>query len=119
MAPLPKGYDAHSFWILDLLHRGKRKEAKERIIKVLEMAEILGWQKDGQPHRRRVSMATEKLTRAKLANYTGRKWKLTAAGQDAASDAKAERFKAEQAAASVSRFVERNRCPDPSDDADD
>ncbi|QND59840.1 hypothetical protein [Mesorhizobium huakuii] len=35
MAPLPKGFDAHSFWILDLLHRGKRKEAKERIIKVL------------------------------------------------------------------------------------
>ncbi|PWJ87810.1 AAA domain-containing protein [Mesorhizobium loti] len=86
---------------------------------LLEMAEILGWQKDGEPHRRRVSMATEKLTRAKLANYTGRKWKLTAAGQDAASDAKAERFKAEQAAASVSRFVERNRRPDPPDDADD
>lgn len=86
---------------------------------ILDMAEILGWQKDGQPHKRRVSMATEKLIRAKLANHVGRKWKLTAAGLDAASDARAERFKASQTAAGITGMLASRRRPDPSDDADD
>ncbi len=84
-----------------------------------EMAETLGWNKDGKPHKRRVSMATEKLTKAKLANYAGRKWKLTAAGLDAASDAKAERFKASQAAAGIAGMLAKRHRPDPSDDTDD
>lgn len=68
------------------------------------MAERLGWRKDGEPHKDRVRRAADKLRKDKLTDYNARKWKLTAAGQEAVTDIRAERFRAEQAAASVARI---------------
>ncbi|CAH2408001.1 AAA family ATPase [Mesorhizobium ventifaucium] len=78
------------------------------------MAEILGWKEgDGSPHKRRVQTATDKLKRLKLVTHTGRKWGLTSIGQTAAVDARAERFKAEQAATAASNLVAKSGRSEP------
>ncbi|RWO53698.1 AAA family ATPase [Mesorhizobium sp.] len=70
------------------------------------MAESLGWRtKDGSPDKRRVSSATDKMK--KLVTHTGRKWKLTAAGEDAAIDAAADRHRAQSIAGFVGKAVGR------------
>jgi hypothetical protein len=84
-----------------------------------DMAEAIGWQKDGKPHKRRVAMATDKLRAAKLATYSARKWRLTAAGQETVTDVKAERFRAEQANKMVARLVSKSRLEPTDEDADD
>ncbi|TIL95153.1 MAG: hypothetical protein E5Y73_08450 [Mesorhizobium sp.] len=63
-----------------------------------------------RPDKRRVSSATDKMK--KLVTHTGRKWKLTAAGEDAAIDAAADRHRVETAATNIARLVENSRYGD-------
>jgi hypothetical protein len=69
------------------------------------IAEALGWFKDGEPHKDRVRRATDKLRKDKLLDYKARKWKVTAAGQEALTDVRAERFRAQQAASGFAAML--------------
>ena len=74
-----------------------------------DIAARLCWQKKGKPHKDRVRLATDKLRKEKLVTYESRKWKLTAAGQDVATECRNDRHKQEQAANSVGRMVANER----------
>lgn len=76
------------------------------------MAERLGWFKDDAPHKDRVRRATDKLRKDRLIDHKGRKWKVLPAGQDAIVDIRAERFRAEQAAAGMARIVAKKTVRD-------
>lgn len=71
------------------------------------MAESLGWTKEGNPHKDRVRRATDKLKRAKLVSFTGRKWKVTPTGQEALVDVRARRHQERQASEFASRMAVR------------
>lgn len=72
------------------------------------IADRLGWEKDDAPHKDRVRHATDKLKRDKLATYSGRKWKLTAAGSDAVADVRAKRFDEQRTAETISKLTSKN-----------
>lgn len=67
------------------------------------MAESAEWMKDGEPDKRRVQTATDRLKRDRLVKYEARKWKLTETGFEAVVDAKARRH-ASRAAGLVARM---------------
>lgn len=71
------------------------------------MAECLGWVKDGEPDKRRVSYAADKLKRDKLVTYARNVWKLTKPGEEAAVDAAADRHSAEAIEAFVAKANRR------------
>lgn len=82
-----------------------------------DLANAIGWERDGSPHKDRVRHATDKLRREKLVSYEARKWKVTAAGHDALVDIRADRHRAEAAARSVEAIV-RNAKIGPHDRAE-
>ena len=85
--------------LLEIRRDGKRS--------LRDMAEALGWSKDGAPHKDRVRWATDKLKRSKLVTYVRSTWKLTAQGENAAVDAANDRHRADAVAGFVSRQTVR------------
>ncbi|RVD70779.1 MULTISPECIES: AAA family ATPase [unclassified Mesorhizobium] len=74
-----------------------------------DMAGALGWQdKEGAPDKRRVSYATEKLKKEKLALFARRKWTLTAVGQEAATEVRQQRHLRSNIASMVARSAARD-----------
>lgn len=69
-----------------------RRDGKQSL---KSMAESLGWSKDGEPDKRRVSYAADKLKRDKLVTYGRNGWKLSKPGEEAATEAAADRHSAE------------------------
>lgn len=74
---------------------------------ISKFAESLGWIKDGSADKRRAQTATDRLKSEKLAKYEARKWKLTDAGFEALTDAKARRHSERQAADFAARMREK------------
>ena len=72
-----------------------------------DMAASCGWQKNGEPDKRRASSATDKLKRGKLAEFKRGKWQLTKAGNEAATEIRTERHEADAAARLASGLVNR------------
>lgn len=74
-----------------------------------DLAEFLGWMKDGEPDKRRAQSSTERLKRAGVIIYEVGTWRLTARGQTAATAAAQRHHQRETDARKVAAFVEHNR----------
>ncbi|MFQ6181661.1 AAA family ATPase [Sinorhizobium meliloti] len=75
-----------------------------------QVAKAAGWQVDGEPHKRRAQTALDKLRKSKLAEYVERKgWKLTKAGEEAASEIRNQRHRERAAADSAARLIQNSR----------
>jgi hypothetical protein len=73
-----------------------------------DMADVLGWKKDdGAPDKRRAASATEKLKRDKLAEYHRSRWRLTKAGETAATEIRNERHRIHAASRMASKMLGR------------
>ncbi|WP_413813578.1 AAA family ATPase [Mesorhizobium sp. Root157] len=81
-----------------------RRDGKQSL---KSMAESLGWMKDGEPDKRRVSYASDKLKRDKLVTYARNGWKLSKPGEEAATEAAADRHSAEAIEAFVAKAKRR------------
>ena len=67
-----------------------RRDGKQSL---RDIAEQMGWSKDGEPHKDRVRRATDKLKKEKLITYLRGKWKLTPGGEEAATEAASDRLR--------------------------
>lgn len=80
---------------------------KDGTMSLARMAESLDWHKNGEPRKDRVRRATDKLKKEHLADYKGRRWKLTPAGQDAVTDVRAKRFEEHRQAETVRNMLSK------------
>jgi len=76
-----------------------------------QVAESAGWMdKAGKPHKRRAQTTLDKLRKAKLAECVVRKgWRLTSAGEEAATEIRAERRREQDVSEGISRMVKRTQ----------
>jgi hypothetical protein len=72
------------------------------------IAESLGWIKEGTAHKDRARRATDKLKKSKLLEFKGRKWHVTTLGHDAIVDIRAKRHEEQMAAKSAAKLVSKS-----------